>query len=701
MSTKRRPAAGILARLRAGAADDQGVALIFVIGVTSILLLLVATSLAYAIGQKPQARRDQDYNAAYAAAQAGVDDYIAKLNKTDNYWQALDCANPALGGAANAGVYTTNTCSAGFKTTTGWQPVKPGDVASGIFHVDIAKDAFSSQGVLTVTSTGLVGRAACINPSTMARITTAKCVARTVTARVGRQGSTQFVYYTDFEDADPGNTVPYPSGAPNDGCGKSGATSANYWYQTRSGCAEIQFAATDVLDGQVHFNDSPLIGGTAKFMKGFETADPNCTVALGKADSSGQGTSSGKGKCWRSTSTGLPYVYAAGAVPAARLLLDDTSDAFKNYPGCTFTGDTRIRFNNDGTMDVWNTDSVGTSILGPGTPAGTNCGIAANYKPSSDGITPASAQHVPVPDGLIIYVKNSPSSAVCQPGQVVNGSSSGSTATDVIPAAAGGSVNDITFFNPDSTDQTQTRTWTRSGSTWTGGTTSTGSLNSSGDDHQATFDCGQANLYIEGTVKGRLTLASENNIIVTNDLLLNSTSTLGATPSGEDIVGLVASNSVVIYHPVSRSSSSAVATTRTSGSATCPTTVSGTPTGTSGTSLTCQYKTTNTFGSTYTNVSYPGLTTSTGARYVYASIQTLAHSFYVQNYNRGADLGALSVRGSIAQKWRGAVGTSGGTGSDKDYKYDPRLALTSPPYFPAFVNAVWGSKATGEVKAAY
>ena len=45
----------------------------------------------------------------------------------------------------------------------------------------------------------------------------------------------------------------------------------------------------------------------------------------------------------------------------------DTSDQFSTFPGCVYTGDTRIRFNSDGTMTVCNTKSAGTSITGPTT----------------------------------------------------------------------------------------------------------------------------------------------------------------------------------------------------------------------------------------------------------------------------------------------------------------------------------------------
>jgi hypothetical protein len=65
-----------------------------------------------------------------------------------------------------------------------------------------------------------------------------------------------------------------------------------------------------------------------------------------------------------------------------------------------------------------------------------------------------------------------------------------------------------------------------------------------------------------------------------------------------------------------------------------------------------------------------------------AAILALGHSFIVQNYNRGATLGTITVNGGIAQKWRGPVGTFGGspTGYVKNYVYDTRLQYSSPPH---------------------
>jgi hypothetical protein len=76
---------------------------------------------------------------------------------------------------------------------------------------------------------------------------------------------------------------------------------------------------------------------------------------------------------------------------------------------------------------------------------------------------------------------------------------------------------------------------------------------------------------------------------------------------------------------------------------------------------------------------------------IYAAILAVNHSFIVDNYDCGNQLGTLHVYGAIAQLYRGPVGTGGGggTGYLKDYNYDDRLATTEPPYFLNPVSAHW------------
>ena len=150
--------------------------------------------------------------------------------------------------------------------------------------------------------------------------------------------------------------------------------------------------------------------------------------------------------------------------------------------------------------------------------------------------------------------------------------------------------------------------------------------------YPATSGCGNA--YIHGEYSGQLTLATENDIIVDGNLV----------HSGEGVLGLVANNFVRIYHPFSSAESSAE-----TGHGECHS-------GTNGTG-------------SLTNLR------------IDAAILAISHSFIVDHYDCGAELGTLTVNGAIAQKYRGAVGTSGGTGYIKNYNYDDRLRYLEPPSF--------------------
>jgi len=60
--------------------------------------------------------------------------------------------------------------------------------------------------------------------------------------------------------------------------------------------------------------------------------------------------------------------------------------------------------------------------------------------------------------------------------------------------------------------------------------------------------------------------------------------------------------------------------------------------------------------------------------------------FTAQNYDSRPVSGELKITGSIAQKYRGPVGTFGWggiiSGFSKRYKFDSRCASLSPPSYP-------------------
>lgn len=610
---------------RAATTGDEGMALVLVVGTMLILAMLATTALAYTVSGQKFARYDQDYSGAMTAAQSGVDDFISRLNRDDQYYRTIDCANGALKGPNVTG----NTCGWTATTPVGWLPVVPGttDAKAAYFHYGIDASRAATEGTITVTVTGKAnGRY------------------RTVEAAVGKDGSTDYVYYTDFESADPSNVQAYGS-TPSTACGGAGSANAKYWWSGRSsaGCSEITFVAGDTLDGAVFSNDSVLSDG-ATFTSGFTTANPEC-------DSSTVTSNQSTWKyCLRKTGSNYATANFSGVKPQysrnGPLYLDDTSAAFAGYPGCHYAGSTRIIFNANGTMTVWsktaNNGGVTPPPIAPPTGTAPDCGTVS-------ALNSAAGATVNVPDNMVIYVRDDTTNmtqAQCDAGQI--GGPSGSelplgTFTKAL-AAAKPTGNDKSYTY----DKTMT---------------------------ESTKYCQVGNLYVQGIVKGRVTLASEQSTVVTGDLVL------AGGLNGSDMLGLVATNSVEAFHPYMMKVSGP--------SSGCP-------------SSTCKWSTSpSTVGEVAgwpTNYPDPTGAVVVGGLNIMGSIQTLQHSFYVQQYNVGDPEGLLQVNGSIAQRWRGIVGTgNGSTGYLKNYVYDSRLKYAAPPYFPKWVNAQWGQHYFGEI----
>jgi hypothetical protein len=178
---------------------------------------------------------------------------------------------------------------------------------------------------------------------------------------------------------------------------------------------------------------------------------------------------------------------------------------------------------------------------------------------------------------------------------------------------------------------------------------------------------------VQGNLSGQLTVVADNNVVVDNHLTYTDCAANSAPPSSvnlnnfaalcaystgstNDVMGLIAQNDVEVNNPDSHSVS-----TGADGS-TC---TAGTP------DIQC----------TPHNLT------------IDAAILALNHSFIVNNYDSGSPLGSLSVFGSIAQKYRGPVGTGSNgnvsTGFSKNYQWDPRLGILSPPSFLAPGTPSW------------
>ncbi len=142
-----------------------------------------------------------------------------------------------------------------------------------------------------------------------------------------------------------------------------------------------------------------------------------------------------------------------------------------------------------------------------------------------------------------------------------------------------------------------------------------------------------ANVRLQGTVKGQYTVASSSTLSGKGNIYLDDDIVCKNSPrtnqSSEDILGIVAKNNVVITENSANNSS--------------------------------------------INID--------------ASIYCEKGSFTADKYNTRPVSGTINLCGGVVQKTRGAVGTlnSGGsikTGFSKSYRYDDRLLLMSPPAFP-------------------
>jgi len=165
-------------------------------------------------------------------------------------------------------------------------------------------------------------------------------------------------------------------------------------------------------------------------------------------------------------------------------------------------------------------------------------------------------------------------------------------------------------------------------------------------DYTGDNNCG--NVYVSGNYTKALTIASDNDIIINGNITTTTSGALGTAPVGSQMLGLVANDFVRVYHPVTNRQSSSQC------------------------------------GNNAANSS-----DSLNNPYIYAAILAVNHSFIVDNYDCGAQLGTLTVYGAIAQLFRGPVGTVGNSGYLKNYTYDDRLAYSEPPNFLSPTSTAW------------
>jgi hypothetical protein len=508
--------------------SQHGIAMVTVMLVATVLTLLFVAAVGYAIQSQPLSRRDQDWNAALAAAQAGVDDYTYRLQQNDTYRSYPDTDPPSPPNPA----------------FTGWQDV-PGPANEGQFHYS-AVDQTAVDGSVVLTSTGRV-----------------RNVTRTVRVTFRRRNFFDYVYFTDYETSDP----KLRNG--------SRSTCEMYWYRGRDDgvCGHINFITDDTITGPLHTNDAFWVLGNPKFLGPVTTAWSETNGCTERPNLNF--------RWWPLNDCGDRPEFRREGDPAVAPNLDlpDTNSKLRTQAdppntGCLYTGPTRITLNPAGTMKV----ESPLTAAGPG----VNCPVGDN---------------VPLPTNGVVYVRAVPT------GETVS-----------CPQGGGNWLG-----YPIEEDDTR----------------------------RPDYDCNNGDVFVSGTLRGRLTIGADHDVVVVDDL-----SYVGGT-GGKDILGLIATEYVWVYHPV------------------------------------------NSFGQNLTNLE--DLT-------INAAILALNGSFVVENSDKGATLGTLNVTGAIAQQWRGIVGRSNLSGDplhgySKNYVWDQRLQYDSPPHAFDELDTAFQPKLWAETKA--
>ncbi len=332
------------ARLR----DESGVALVSVLGLALAMSLLVAASLAHALGGLRDAAREEDWTASLHAAEAGIDDYLFRLNNGDNYWQYSDTHLPADGNTA----FTAETSVAGPANDSDFQ-----------YTVDISE--LATQGVIKVQSKG-----------------THQGEERTVDVQLRRRGFLDYLYFTDLETRDP---ALYPTSGSRDQDWAEANCNVYKYNGRHADCTSIYFYSGDTINGPVHTNDIIQISGSPTFLQ-----DTSSSWSITEAADCSHQRWQGSGSPNFPTACSPTYADPLVMPPSnASIKLETRGDLGRT--GCLFTGPTSIEF-------VMSGSTPQMKVISPLSSA-TNCGAAVDGSATN------------LPDNGVIYVQNLPSSS--------------------------------------------------------------------------------------------------------------------------------------------------------------------------------------------------------------------------------------------------------------------------------------------------
>jgi hypothetical protein len=502
--------------------SENGFIMVSMMGVMLIVLAIVFTTYQTVDGDLSPGRKDLQRKVAYAAAEAGIQNYLFHLVQDDDYWAR--CTNVPAPNAVNQ-----RWSGTGADTRTRWLTVPGGDAryalellpangAAACVQNSQASMIDNATGTFRVRSTG---QAITGGPR------------RSVVSTFRRASFLNFIYFTDLETQDPALYFINAQGRPTRENQRPGTPkppqrdvvqwgtetcAKTYWYKGRGAipafsgsppnagtlvgstwqsfsrtCGEINFLGPssptsgnsppttsdrDVVNGPLHTNDELLLCGYARFGRSpqdaIEVSGPGRSLTSGETPATvgwrqnGSCGSSAPNVNFTTTGT-LKTKLGIWRPNAPTLTMPPTNSALRKDtdPAYRFMGVTKITLNN-ATMTVTGRREDGTQL--------TNAVL-------------------PIPADGSIYVShdNNPLTGTA-PNQ--HGGGCGATYNPVAPY----------------------------------GTTA------------LPVPPGCGNLEIQGTYSLALTVGAENDIIIKDDVR--------KAASADVLLGMISNNFIRVYHPV-------------------------------------------------------------------------------------------------------------------------------------------------------
>jgi hypothetical protein len=277
---------GGLARILTSGGEEAGQALLFVLIASALLISIPLAIATTTIDQLPQTTRNLNWDAAYEAAQAGLNDYLQDLDFNESY-TIYNKSSPDGNLAFSSWVQASTTPPEYYSYT-------PSIVSSpGLVSLEVSGKAGSGAGQVVRTFDYTVRPATSLND----------------------------IYWSNYETEDPN------LGSQYSGC--------DQYYQSSSSPAStcaVQFVTADTLDGPVFSNDTFRMCGSPTFDSTVESGNSvNSTGYVTSPTCGSTATPNFKD----GTPTLVPNTPPQSSIPTA------DATAALNY-GCEFTGNVTL-----------------------------------------------------------------------------------------------------------------------------------------------------------------------------------------------------------------------------------------------------------------------------------------------------------------------------------------------------------------------